>query len=41
MAGVTVNPQHIRSYGFMKDQAQQRELRTEVIRVRTEFDWRF
>ena len=38
---VTVNPQATRSYGFVKDQARRRELMTEVIRERTEFDWRF
>ena len=38
---VTINPQTTRSYGFVKDQARRRELMTEVIRERTEFDWRF
>jgi site-specific DNA recombinase len=38
---VTINPQATRSYGFIKDQARRRELMTEVIRERTEFDWRF
>ena len=38
---VTLNAQTRRSYGFVKDQDTRRELMTESVRERTEFDWRF